>query len=280
MNIKIQYFIISILILAVVISGFYFLNTVFNRIEMEQAKFEVKYGDKENYINSGITEKNIKKVKIQEYNYKPEVLIILDNEGSKIFEQITGENIGKPVAIFLNGYPISIPTVNEKITTGQLAISGNFTKEEATLLKYRLQGYYNRFFPKPLKLNSEPQSANINENINQIIEDDGTEVHASHLLICFDGSLMCELGLTKEQAFKKITELKEIASPENFANLVKDYSTELGAGSRDGDLGWFGRGVMVTPFEEETFSMKVGTISNIVETQFGYHLIYKKDEKN
>jgi len=61
-----------------------------------------------------------------------------DAEGAKLFEKITTENVGKSVAIFLDGQPISIPTVNEPITGGEAQISGNFKPEEAKLLVGRL----------------------------------------------------------------------------------------------------------------------------------------------
>ncbi len=69
---------------------------------------------------------------------EPTVGLQFDAEGSKLFEQITTDNVGKSVAIFLDGQPISIPTVNEPITGGQAQISGNFRPEEAKLLVGRL----------------------------------------------------------------------------------------------------------------------------------------------
>lgn len=105
------------------------------------------------------------------------------------------------------------------------------------------------------------------------------EIKASHLLICYEGSEMCENGLSKEEAYAKIKSLKEKATADNFTDLVKENSTEPGAGERGGDLGWFGRGSMVKPFEDAVFEQEIGTISYVVETKFGYHLIYKQDEK-
>jgi len=66
------------------------------------------------------------------------VSLQFDAEGSLLFEKITGENIGKTVAIFLDGQPISIPTVNEKITGGKAVISGSFTPEKAKELVQNL----------------------------------------------------------------------------------------------------------------------------------------------
>jgi len=108
---------------------------------------------------------------------------------------------------------------------------------------------------------------------------DEVEIKASHLLICFEGSQLCENGLSKEEAYEKIKSLKDKATAANFFDLVKENSTEPGAENSAGDLGWFSRGMMVEAFEDAVFSQKVGTISDIVETEFGYHLIYKQDER-
>ncbi|MFA5132139.1 MAG: protein translocase subunit SecD [Candidatus Paceibacterota bacterium] len=69
---------------------------------------------------------------------KPQVSLQFNNEGSNLFAAITKANIGKQVAIFLDGMPISAPTVNEEITGGKAVISGSFTVEEARTLVGRL----------------------------------------------------------------------------------------------------------------------------------------------
>ncbi len=70
--------------------------------------------------------------------YEPEVQIKFNEEGKKLFGDITTRNVGKTVAIFLDGSPISIPRVNEPITDGKAVISGNFTVDEAKILVQRL----------------------------------------------------------------------------------------------------------------------------------------------
>ncbi len=69
---------------------------------------------------------------------EPIVSLQFNEEGSKLFEKITGENIGKTVAIFLDGQPISTPTVREAISGGRAQISGNFQAAEAKTLVGRL----------------------------------------------------------------------------------------------------------------------------------------------
>jgi parvulin-like peptidyl-prolyl isomerase len=64
-----------------------------------------------------------------------------------------------------------------------------------------------------------------------------------------------------------------ILAGEDFAALAQAYSDDTGSGANGGDLGWFGRGRMVAPFEEAAFSLPVGEVSEPVKTDFGYHLI-------
>ncbi len=105
------------------------------------------------------------------------------------------------------------------------------------------------------------------------------EIKAAHLLICYEGASNCQSGLTKEQALEKINKLKEQATPENFSDLVKQNSTEPGARDSGGELGWFSNDTMVKEFEEAAMAAKKGEIVGPVETEFGYHLIYKEDER-
>lgn len=81
--------------------------------------------------------------------FQPLVSLEFDSEGAQLFEQLTEANIGKRLAIYLDGFPISVPTVNEKIVGGQAQISGNFTSNEAKELARRLTA---GALPVPIKL--------------------------------------------------------------------------------------------------------------------------------
>ena len=63
------------------------------------------------------------------------------------------------------------------------------------------------------------------------------------------------------------------AKPDDFAKLAQEYSKDPGSAATGGDLGLFGRNMMVKPFEEAAFRLKAGEISDIVETEFGLHII-------
>jgi len=106
------------------------------------------------------------------------------------------------------------------------------------------------------------------------------EVRASHILICYKGSEKCDKEISKEEAYAKIKRVKDELNTKNFTELAKKYSDEPGADVSGGDLGWFGRSAMVKPFEDAVFEQKVDSISYVVETMFGYHLIYKQAERD
>lgn len=102
------------------------------------------------------------------------------------------------------------------------------------------------------------------------------EVSASHILIKVGEKATPE---EKQKAKEKIDSIRVRAlSGEDFAKLAKENSEDSSA-SNGGDLGSFGKGQMVKPFEDAAFSLEKGQISAVVETQFGYHVIKVSDKK-
>ncbi|MCK9186636.1 protein translocase subunit SecF [Candidatus Gracilibacteria bacterium] len=103
--------------------------------------------------DTGLTGKYFVHADVQLDNfYQPYVSIQFNDEGAKLFEEITAKNVGKPVAIFVGGENISSPKVNEKIAGGQAQISGNFTAEEAKELARNLN---TGAIPAPILLSGE-----------------------------------------------------------------------------------------------------------------------------
>lgn len=91
---------------------------------------------------------------------------------------------------------------------------------------------------------------------------------ASHILIGFSGQ---DKETAKAKALDILAQVKK--NPKSFEELAIKYSQDTGSATKGGDLGSFGRGAMVKPFEDAVFSMKVNQISDLVESEFGYHII-------
>jgi peptidyl-prolyl cis-trans isomerase D len=130
-----------------------------------------------------------------------------------------------------------------------------------------------------VEINSDSLSENVEveeESIQKMYDDyveniSGREERlAKHILLPF--------GEDRSLAKAKLESIKqEIDSGANFAELAKKNSQDSGSASAGGDLGWIALGEMVKPFEQVLFSMDKDAVSEIVETQFGYHLIKLKD---
>ncbi len=106
------------------------------------------------------------------------------------------------------------------------------------------------------------------------------EVKVAHILICYLGADSCESPVyTKKEALEKAQEIYNEANADNFAQLAHQYSTDPGSKDNGGEYDFFGTGMMVPEFETASFEAQVGEIVGPVETQFGYHVIYKKDER-
>jgi peptidyl-prolyl cis-trans isomerase D len=109
-----------------------------------------------------------------------------------------------------------------------------------------------------------------NENIGRYTAAE--ERRASHILIKADKDMpAADRQKAKAKAEGLLEQLRK--SPSSFAELAKANSDDPGSAVQGGDLDFFGRGAMVKPFDDAVFAMKPGEISNIVESDFGYHII-------
>ncbi len=114
------------------------------RDELPEDKFNIGSGTGNigtgTFKPTGLTGKHLKRSQVifDPNTYQPEVALQLDDEGTKLFAGITKKNLGKVVAIYLDGQPISAPVVQSEIPNGQAIITGNFDIKEAKDLVNRL----------------------------------------------------------------------------------------------------------------------------------------------
>ena len=110
-----------------------------------------------------------------------------------------------------------------------------------------------------------------NDNIQQYQTPE--QVRASHILLETAGKTDADVKKRAEEI------LKQVKGGADFAELAKKESEDKGSKANGGDLDYFGRGRMVPEFEQAAFSMQPGQISDLVKSQFGYHIIKVVDKK-
>ena len=84
--------------------------------------------------------------------------------------------------------------------------------------------------------------------------------------------IKCSHILVNKQS-EALAILERIKKGEKFGRLAKEVSIDTGSAKRDGNLGYFTKGMMVKPFEEAAFKLEVGQVSEPVKSEFGYHII-------
>jgi len=123
---------------------------------MEEAQVDPKIATTTSLLNrltkyTGLGGNDIKKASVtfDNQNGQPQVALQFTTNGAKLFADVTGRNVGKPVGIFLDYFPLSAPTVQQKITEGNAVITGNFTVDQAKQLAISINS---GALPLPIKL--------------------------------------------------------------------------------------------------------------------------------
>lgn len=134
-------------------------------------------------------------------------------------------------------------------------------------------------FGDKIKVTDEDASKFYTENQKQY--ENPEQIKASHILISFDSKdPNVDPNIAKAAAKAKADDLlKQIREGADFAALAQSNSSCPSA-KNGGDLGFFSRGQMVGPFEDAAFGLKIGQVSEVVETRFGYHIIKVTDHKD
>jgi len=110
-------------------------------------------------------------------------------------------------------------------------------------------------------------------------KDSFVAIDASHILVCYTGAASCTQNRTKEEAETRINEVYQmLLDSGDFEDIAKEYS-DGPSGPAGGNLGEFPKGQMVPAFEEAAFALKPSQLSDIVETDFGFHIIKLNSRK-
>ena len=136
-----------------------------------------------------------------------------------------------------------------------------------------------------LDLDSVKKTITLNEKDVKTYYDNNTakfaekeERRASHILINAPKDMpAADRKKAREQADALLAQVRK--TPASFADVAKKNSQDPGSAANGGDLNYFGKGAMVKPFEEAVFAMKTGDISDVVESDFGFHIIKLTDIK-
>ena len=102
-------------------------------------------------------------------------------------------------------------------------------------------------------------------------------VHAEHILLMTVGKTDAEVGEIKKKADDILAQIKKKGA--NFEELAKKYSEDPGSKAKNGDLGWLVHGQTVPEFEKAAFALNKGEISDLVKSQFGFHIIKVLDKE-
>jgi hypothetical protein len=112
----------------------------------------------------------------------------------------------------------------------------------------------------------------------QPLKNNLTRVRASHILIAYKGARRATATRSKEEAKQLATQLwTKLKGGADFAKVAGDNSDDSGNKGKGGDLGLFDRNTMAKPFSDAAFALDVGQTSEVVETEFGFHIIKRTE---
>ncbi len=223
--------------------------------------------------------------------YSNQGVVLQDSQMAQVKEKVLDNLIGQEL-LYQDAIGKGMTVSEDEISAQMEKIVGQFPSRDEYLKALSDQGITEELLKDDLKMNillgryiedtfkpqvsvsDDEEAAFYGQNPQYFSQPE--QVRASHILIQVKEDAD---DAAKAEAKKKIEAVqKRLENGEEFSDLARELS-EGPSGPNGGDLGYFGRGQMVKPFEDAAFSMEKGEISGIVQTQFGYHIIKLTDKK-
>lgn len=215
------------------------LDTEFSRLPQQYQQFLTK----SDYLGQMVSEK------------------LLMQEAAKDGISVTDEHVNEVLNNFLNKSPLSKTELEARLADQGLTLDDlrNIYRKQLTIAEYLNESVFN-----DLVVSNEAIEQFYSDNKDTMYSSKEGEIRASHILV------------DNESEAKEI--IKELEDGADFAELAKAKSIGPSA-VNGGDLGYFGKGRMVAPFEDAAFALNVGEISEPVKTQFGWHIIKRMPDE-
>ena len=205
----------------------------------------------------------------------------LEQLQEKALDQAIGAKLLLDRAMQLD-VPVSAADIDAEVSKVVTQVGGPENYKKALDAQGITEEQFRKELEKGAKVNKLVEQAC--SSVAEPTEDEVTAFYEAHKEQYVEPEqVLCQHILVKgsdDKALDKIKEIREriVSGKSDFAAEAKKHS-DCPSGAEGGSLGWFGRGMMVPEFDKVAFEMKKGEVSGVVSTQFGYHIIYKADQK-
>jgi parvulin-like peptidyl-prolyl isomerase len=146
-------------------------------------------------------------------------------------------------------------------------------------LQTRLDKEYHRKLLRELYEKKVTDYVLSEDKLRTLYQRGGRELHVSHLLISHEEAARSSSKRSKKDALTLIQKIAATTTPDNFWNVARTYTDDASSRNDGGDLGWIQAGQMVPEFDDMTFSLNPGEISQPFQTMYGFHIVYLKEER-
>ena len=178
--------------------------------------------------------------------------------------------------------PVSAADIDTEVAKVVAQVGGTENYQKALAAQGITEEQFRKELEKGAKVNKLVEQAC--SSVPDPTDDEVAAFYAAHKAeYVAPEQVLCQHILVKgsdDAALDKIKDIRAriVDGKADFAEEAKKHS-DCPSGQQGGSLGWFGRGMMVPEFDKVAFEMAKGEVSNVVTTQFGYHIIYKADQK-